>query len=129
MRGKPVKYEKIATAAFIIAIALALVAFYYIYKEVQYGRSLEGLQRYACVQYLKENPGETECPEFKLVQPVKQACCCDTGGTSRFHKFESYADVPKGSTEFQLTEACTNKCKEGGPRAMLLNVGRCSWVS
>ena len=122
MRRKSVKHEKLAIAGFIVAIILAMAAFYFIYQNVQYGRSLEGLQRYACVKYLQENPGETTCPQFTLIQPQSAACCCDTGGTSRYHKYQIYAQVAKDAEEPEIVQACTKKCAEGGPRATLINV-------
>ncbi len=128
MHRKSIKHEKLAIAGFVIALILAMVAFYYIYQNVQYGRSLEGLQRYACVQYLQQNPGESTCPEFVLIQPQNVACCCDTGGTSRFHIYQVYAQVGKDASDTEITQACSAKCTEGGPRATLVNVGRCSWI-
>ncbi|MBW2969832.1 hypothetical protein KY309_03655 [Candidatus Woesearchaeota archaeon] len=128
MRRKSVKHEKLATLAFVLAILIAVVAFYFVWQNIQYGRSLEGLQKYACVKYLQEHPGETVCPDFTLVQPQQIACCCDTGGTSRFHKYQAYASVPKTADDFAKAQACTEKCSEGGPKASLINVGRCSWI-
>jgi len=69
------KHEKIAIAAFIITIAVSVLAFYYVYQQnVAYGRSVEGVMAYACTQYLKENPGETSCPKFTIVQQAQQYC-------------------------------------------------------
>ena len=128
MHRKSVKHEKLAVAGFVIAIILAMAAFYFIYQNVQYGRSLEGLQRYACVKYLQENPGETVCPQFTLVQPQNVACCCDTGGTSKFHKYQIYAQVAKDAEDPEIVQKCTEKCSEGGSKASLINVGHCAWI-
>mgnify|MGYP007044044725 CR=1 FL=1 len=64
-KTQPDHHERLAIAGFIISIILASAAFYYIYQvQVNYGRTIEGLRDYACVQWQKENcqKGEGNCP-------------------------------------------------------------------
>lgn len=84
MRKQPVKHEKhekMAITAFIITLAISIIAFYYIYQQnVQFGRTVEGVQDYACSVYLRENPKAATCPVFVAVETEMIDCCCRTQG-------------------------------------------------
>ncbi len=62
MRSKPInheKHEKMAITAFIITLAVSILAFYYVYHQsVQYGKSVEGVLDFAKAQWAREHPGE-----------------------------------------------------------------------
>ncbi|MBI4145939.1 hypothetical protein HY489_01225 [Candidatus Woesearchaeota archaeon] len=124
-----VKHEKIAIAAFVITLILAGGAFYFVWKvNLGFGRTIEGLRDYACIQYQKENcPGEQcPCPDFTLYIPEKKQCCCDLPGEGRFSKYGIYVDVPIGADQITYTARCEEGCQKGGAR--VLNVGRCRWI-
>ncbi len=76
MRSKPIKHEKherLAITAFIITLAISILAFYYVWNQnVQIGRTIEGVRDYACTVYLRDNPTETSCPEFTVVQQQEE---------------------------------------------------------
>jgi hypothetical protein len=69
MRRKPIKHqkhEKLAITAFIVTLAIAILAFYYAYQQnVQYGKTVAGVMSYACLQYLQANPSATSCPAMQ----------------------------------------------------------------
>lgn len=123
--------ERLAIAGFIIAVLFALGVFYYIYQVQQtYGKSIEGLRSYSCLQWQKENCPKGEencpCPSFTLQIPEKRQCCCDLPGEGRFSKYGIYVDVPIGATELVYATRCEEGCAKGGAR--LLNTGRCRWI-
>jgi len=129
MRSKPVshfKHEKLAMYGFLIALIIAVGAFYYIWQStVEYGRSIAGLESFACAQYQRENPGEP-CPDFVLIQPELKVCCCETlSGTGRFGKYAVEAPVPKDADEYTYEQTCMKACSHGGT---FLNTGNCKWV-
>jgi hypothetical protein len=72
MRSKPIKHEKherMAMTAFIITLAVAMLALFYAYQQGRtYGQTVYGLQSYACAVYLRENPEETTCPQVTIHQ-------------------------------------------------------------
>lgn len=130
-QAQPDHHERLAIAGFIISILLASAAFYYIYQvQINYGRTIEGLRDYACVQWQRENCADNEpncaCPSFTLQIPEKKLCCCDLPGEGRYSKYGMYADVPLGADEVTYAARCAEGCAKGGAR--LLNTGRCRWI-
>jgi hypothetical protein len=118
------KHSKLAYAGFIIALAISFIALYYIWTHTAgFGKSIQGLQNYACVQYLKENPGEKTCPSFTAIETQKDFCCCyNPNSQSKFGgKMEIYVAIGDNA---ELS--CSLECKNNGRE--LDNVGRCKWI-
>lgn len=76
MRSKPMKHQKherIAITAFIITLAISIMAFYYVYQQnVHFGRTVEGVRNYACAVYLRDHPQEKTCPDFSVIQSEEE---------------------------------------------------------
>ncbi len=127
---KRVRHEKLAAAGFIIVLIIALGAFYYIWKtQIQFGRTIEGLRSFACSQWAKENKKPvSECPDIKLIQPETALCCCSTGSSGKFNKYEARVIVPKNSGEQAIIPVCNDKCSQGGSKSYLVNAGNCQWI-
>lgn len=124
MRRVKQKHTKTAYVAFIITLAIAILALYYAWTTTPgYGKTIAGLQNYACVQWLKENPGQTTCPQFTAIETQKEFCCCyNPESTSRFQgKMEVYVDVGQDPQA-----SCAAKCAENA--RVLQNVGNCKWI-
>ena len=52
-----------AITAFIITLAISIIAFYYVYQQnVSVGKAAQDALAFACVQYLNANPEEKSCP-------------------------------------------------------------------
>lgn len=140
---KHTKHSKLAYAGFILALAISFLALYYIWTNTAgFGKSIQGLQNYACVQYLKENPGQKVCPSFTAIETAKDFCCCynpeSTSKTSNFGEIQLEVEVHSewldAIEEFKATkeksqdylnfeEYCTEECTK--EIRSLRNVGRC----
>ena len=84
MRSKPInhrKHESMAITAFIITLAISIIAFYYVYQQnTSYGKTILGLQSYVASSYCREQKlSQAECAvalaNAQIVQVVRRECC------------------------------------------------------
>lgn len=108
------KQEKLAIFAFAVTLILAISAFYYIYnQQVQYGKTVEGLQKYFEAQWRREHPGEP-VPIVTFEQPETVGCCCQLPSGGRFSKFGIQEVLPKSADESIRVSICQDACAERG---------------
>jgi hypothetical protein len=76
MRRQPIKhdYNKVAMAGFIIAFAVAILAFYYVFQATV-GQSVAGQRAMACIQ-AKIPMSECQGANIVLGEAGNQQCCC-----------------------------------------------------
>ncbi len=79
MRDEPMKrtkQEKKAIAGFVIAVIIALAAFYYIWQAgIQYGRTIEGTRALGEIMW-KRQQLQAEMPTVPEELMTKRAPCC-----------------------------------------------------
>ena len=125
MRRKSVsqKQYKSVVFAFVVTLLISMGAFYFIYQQnVTYGKSVQGLQKYACAQYMRET-GASSCPSFTVIQATYELCCCETKGG---FGLDVRAQVGVDATEASRAQACTQACGEYGAK-QFIDFGRCGF--
>jgi len=112
------KHERMAVAAFIITLAIAIIAFYYVYQQGRtQGQTIAGLRAYYCTS---EKLSEEECADITFVQPESITCCCETQGG---FALDTTTTVIKEANEFEQVQACQNRCEELA--TTFVDLGRC----
>jgi len=122
-----------AYAAFIITLALAFFALYYVWTHTAgFGRTIEGRTDFACVQWEKENPGQP-CPQIIAIQTEKISCCCVNVKSGEYNDPTSFSQGKMGifvDAGDNHEESCRKACEArstANTDFRLLNVGYCKY--
>ena len=120
-KTKHQKHEKLAMFAFLVTLLIAIGALYYMWQmSAQYGKSIQGLEAYAKVQWERDNPG-VPYPGMVIRQTTTEPCCCETKGG---RPLETYVTTGTSDTEEQRQGACLKLCSDKY-LAIGMGIGRC----